>query len=182
LDNVFSYIGGLFGTVLIFFFLVSSYNTYKFEVNLAGYLYRAERAAEEGRVEKEYNFLYFLGQGVLTLLRVVGCRPQWERLGQYYRTREEMLKQLDVLFLIKRLTFLFTPPQLKALHLTHQLTMADAVATRRNYRLKDKLQREIKNFRNNNSSPSKPSSSKNDSSNQFIVLQANNSFNSTFDI
>jgi hypothetical protein len=43
LDNVFSYIGGLFGTVLIFFFLVSSYNTYKFEVNLAGYLYRAER-------------------------------------------------------------------------------------------------------------------------------------------
>jgi hypothetical protein len=150
LDNVFSYIGGLFGTVLIFFFLVSSYNTYKFEVNLAGYLYRAERAAEEGRVEKEYNFLYFLGQGVLTLLRGVGCRPQWARLGQYYRTREEMLKQLDVLFLIKRLnflekslTFLFTPPQLKALHLTHQLTMADAVATRRNYRLKDKLQREI---------------------------------------
>jgi hypothetical protein len=49
LDNVFSYIGGLFGTVLILFFMVSSYNTYKFEVNLAGYLYRAERRGEERR-------------------------------------------------------------------------------------------------------------------------------------
>lgn len=47
LDNVFSYIGGLFGTVLVFFFLVSAYSTYKFEVNLAGYLYRAERKKEE---------------------------------------------------------------------------------------------------------------------------------------
>jgi hypothetical protein len=36
----------LFGTVLVFFFLVSAYNTYKFEVNLAGYLYRAERKKE----------------------------------------------------------------------------------------------------------------------------------------
>lgn len=41
LDDVLSYIGGLFGTIIMLFFLISSYNTYKFEVNLAGYLYRA---------------------------------------------------------------------------------------------------------------------------------------------
>ncbi len=39
LDDVFSYIGGLFGTILILFFLISAYNTYKFEINIAGYLY-----------------------------------------------------------------------------------------------------------------------------------------------
>jgi hypothetical protein len=53
-----------------------------------------------------------------------------------------------VLFLIKRLTFLFTPPQLKTLLLTHQLTMAEAVANRCNYRLKAKLQREIQHREN----------------------------------
>jgi hypothetical protein len=80
----------------------------------------------------------------------VGCQPQWARVGRYYRVREEMVKQLDILFLIKRinfleksLTFLFTPPQLKALHLTHQPTMADAAAIRRNYKLKQKLKKEV---------------------------------------
>jgi hypothetical protein len=43
LDNVLSYIGGLFGTVIMFFFILGSYNTYKFEVSLAGYLYKTER-------------------------------------------------------------------------------------------------------------------------------------------
>jgi hypothetical protein len=75
-----------------------------------------------------------------------------------------MLKQLDVLFLIKRinflersLSFLFTPLQIKALHLTNQLTMADAVAIRHSYKLKNKLQREIRRQRGKGSdvSPSK---------------------------
>lgn len=47
LDNTLSYIGGLFSTILIFFFVVGSYNTYKFEVSLAGYLYRGERDQAE---------------------------------------------------------------------------------------------------------------------------------------
>lgn len=40
LDEVLAYIGGLFGTIIIAFFLMSSYNAYKYEINLAGYLYR----------------------------------------------------------------------------------------------------------------------------------------------
>jgi hypothetical protein len=97
---------------------------------------------------------------------MVGCKPKWARIKQYHRVREEMVKQLDVLFLIKRinfleksLSFLFTPPQLKALHLTHQPTMADAIATRHNYKLKHKLQKEIGRQKGrrtvSNSSPSK---------------------------
>lgn len=80
----------------------------------------------------------------------MGYRPDWKRLKWYHQVREEMLKQLDVLFLIKRvnfleksLTFLFTPPQLMDLYLTRQLTMSDAITTRRNYRLKAKLQQEL---------------------------------------
>lgn len=42
IDEVFSYIGGLFGTILIAFFLMSIYNTHKYEISLSGYMYRDE--------------------------------------------------------------------------------------------------------------------------------------------
>ncbi len=64
-----------------------------------------------------------------------------------------MVKQLDILFLIKRvafleksLTFLFSGPQLTGLHLTEQPTLNAAIETRRNYRLKTRLIREIQNI------------------------------------
>jgi hypothetical protein len=148
LDNVFSYIGGLFGTLLMLFFLVSAYNHYKFEVNIAGYLYRSEEKSET--IEKDYNFLHFMGQSIYAFLRFFKFKPKWEKLSRYHSIREEMLKQLDVLYLIKRinflehsLTFLFTKKQLMALHLTNQLTMAEAAKIRRSYKLKKRLKKHI---------------------------------------
>lgn len=61
-----------------------------------------------------------------------------------------MLKQLDILYLIKRvnfleksMTFLFSEKQLKGLHLANQTSMEDAVRTRRSYKLKSKLHKEV---------------------------------------
>jgi hypothetical protein len=61
-----------------------------------------------------------------------------------------MLKQLDILYLLKRvnfieksLTFLFTDHQLKGLHLANQLTLSEATNMRRNYKLKAILKKEI---------------------------------------
>lgn len=104
LDDVFSYIGGLFGTILIFFFVISSYNTYKYEINLAGYLYRNEGQTE--KIEKKYNLFHYLGQLVFNVCKMLNCEPKWEKLSYYSGAREEMLKQLDVLFLLKRINFL----------------------------------------------------------------------------
>ncbi len=42
LDNVFSYIGGLFGIILIAFFSVVEYNTFKYELTLARCLYKKD--------------------------------------------------------------------------------------------------------------------------------------------
>lgn len=72
LDEVFSYIGGLFGIILIAFFLVSSYNSCKYEINLAGYLYHSDN-----KIEKKYNFLYYLCQVVFEILGIVRITPNW---------------------------------------------------------------------------------------------------------
>jgi hypothetical protein len=84
-----------------------------------------------------------MGQSIYAFLRFFNFKPNWEKLSRYHSIREEMLKQLDVLYLIKRinflensLTFFFTKKQLMALHLTNQLTMAEAAKIRRSYKLK----------------------------------------------
>ena len=130
--------------IIIAFFLMSSYNAYKYEINLAGYLYRSEKGGE--KLEKGYNFFYYLGQLLYTVLRALSCEPKWDKLSYYYETRQEMLKQIDILYLLKRvnflentLTFLFTNHQIKGLHLTSHISLAEAVSLRKTYRLKSKL-------------------------------------------
>jgi hypothetical protein len=86
LDEVFSYIGGLFGIILIVFFLVSNYNTYKFEINIAGYLFRSRENAD--KAEKKYNLFYFLGQALYTVLKSLNFHPKWDKLNFYSETRE----------------------------------------------------------------------------------------------
>jgi hypothetical protein len=81
---------------------------------------------------------------------MMNCEPKWEKLSFYYDTREEILKQLDILFLLKRinfleqsLTFLFSNDQMKCLHLANHFTMSEAVRVRRGYRLKSRLKGEM---------------------------------------
>ena len=85
-----------------------------------------------------------------TAIRLLNFRPAWKRAEFYYETREEMLKQLDVLFLLKRINFLekslsllFSDHQLKALHLASHFSLAEAAELRRAYRLKARLKAEV---------------------------------------
>lgn len=125
LDEVFSYIGGLFGIILIAFFLVSSYNSCKYEINLAGYLYHSDN-----KIEKKYNFLYYLCQVVYEIIGIFRITPNWEIVKKYNSISEEVVKQLDILLILKRinfieksLSFLFTDHQLKGLHLASHYTL-----------------------------------------------------------
>jgi hypothetical protein len=40
IDEILSYIGGLFGTIAILLFIVSIYNGYSYEISMAGYLFK----------------------------------------------------------------------------------------------------------------------------------------------
>jgi len=43
LDSVLSYIGGLFGTIAIIFYIINVYNSYSYEVALGSSLLKADR-------------------------------------------------------------------------------------------------------------------------------------------
>ena len=128
IDEILAYIGGLFGTVAICLFIVSVYNGYSFEINLAGYLYKKDDPSSN--TYKGYNFLYFLLHMFSNFLDNFNCRPNWKKVNKYASCREEMLKQLDVLYLLKRVTFteraltvLLAQHQLRGLHLTERPTL-----------------------------------------------------------
>jgi hypothetical protein len=40
IDEILSYIGGLFGTIAICLFLINIYNSYSFEITMGGYLFK----------------------------------------------------------------------------------------------------------------------------------------------
>lgn len=42
IDEVFSYIGGLFGTIAICLFMVNIYNSYSFEILMGSYLFKPD--------------------------------------------------------------------------------------------------------------------------------------------
>lgn len=148
IDEVLSYLGGLFGTIAIALFIVNVYNSYSFEMTLGGVLYRPEGESGDSS-NRRYNFLYFLAQLAYSLLRHFKCAPHWPRVKQYYDCREEMLQQLDILYLLQRITHLETAlsvlleqSHLHAVHLLPKLTLRQARQARITHRLKDRLLRE----------------------------------------
>jgi hypothetical protein len=79
---------------------------------------------EEKANYNKYNFLYFLSQGLYNLLKLFGKGDGLERSKGYQRCRQELLKQLDVLYLLKRVSYLeraieviLKEHQLKGIHL-----------------------------------------------------------------
>jgi hypothetical protein len=143
IDEILSYIGGLFGTIAICFFFVNIYNSYSFEITMGGYLFKPDDE-QMGKRLKKYNFLYFLLHLCYVLTDAVGLRCSWPTTKLYYECREEMVKQLDILYLVRRVTFLeralgamLSEKQLRTLHLVENRTLAEAKKDRRKFRWND---------------------------------------------
>lgn len=121
LDEILSYIGGLFGTLTMLLFVVKVYNNYAFEINLGAVLYKKD--GQEVNLNK-YNFLYFIAHVIYRVLKEKLACCNWGNVKGYHKCREEVLKQIDVLYLLKRVTFLerateilLESHQLKGVHL-----------------------------------------------------------------
>ena len=94
-----------------------------------------------GKQLKKYNFLYFLMHMVYVVIDLFGCKCNWKTAKLYHECREEMVKQLDVLYLFRRVTVLeraigtiLTENQIGLLHLLENRTLAEARRDRRKFR------------------------------------------------
>lgn len=77
-----------------------------------------------------------------SVISLFNCKCDWPTSKLYYECREEMVKQLDILFLYKRVVILeraigtlLNEKQIQALHLYENPTLAEAKKYRRRYKL-----------------------------------------------
>lgn len=137
-DDTLSYIGGLFSTLLAFLFFMGKFSECGFEIRIASFLYKQ---SQNCKVKENYfNLLTFLPYCVYSLLDSFGKTPRWELMQHFHEVREEVGKQLDFPFLIRRiqfleesLTYLFDDYQLSCLHLKKKMTLEEAAEKRKIY-------------------------------------------------
>lgn len=137
-DDTLSYIGGLFSTFMVALFIMHTYNQYGFQVDIAGKIYKYKK--KTAIPKEKFHLLSFIGYGFFLLLDTIGLSPKWKIMRQFDETREEIGKQLDVAFLIRKisfvedcLTFILEDFQIKCLHLKGKLTLAEAKTARRKF-------------------------------------------------
>lgn len=104
LDNTLSYIGGLFGFIIIFFVFMKIYTEYCYEIEMGDRLYYYDK--QDPLDSDKFNFFTFIGYIFYELIKAIGCKPDWNLMKKYGECREEIQKQFDICFLMKRIIFL----------------------------------------------------------------------------
>ena len=102
IDETFSYIGGLFGFVVILLLFMKEYTEYSFELDASSHLYHVEPDSSV----PDFNLFVFVGYLFFLLLDAIGLTPDWKNMKAIDESREEIQKQLDVRFLFERINFL----------------------------------------------------------------------------
>ena len=102
--DAFSYVGGLLGSFLLVLIFVNFYNECSYEMRFAS-MYKVEK--ESPVTAKKFNIGYYFLQSVYNLLKIVKVKcDKWQSVKYFHETREEMVRQLDVKYLFKKLHIL----------------------------------------------------------------------------
>ena len=94
----------------------------------------------------KFHFVSFLIYGIYNLCNFFGCSLNIELLKKFDECRNEIQKQFDMAFLMKRIIFferslriLFEDHQFKGLHMHDKMTLKEAQELRSYYRLRDRI-------------------------------------------
>jgi hypothetical protein len=127
-DDTLSYIGGLFSTLIAGLFFMGKFGEFGFEMRIGSYLYKFDK---NNKINDGYcNIITFIPYCVYSLFNMLGKPPNWKLMQHFEDTREEVSKQIDFTFLIRRiqfleesLTYIFDDYELNCLHLKKKLTL-----------------------------------------------------------
>ena len=104
LDEFFSYVGGLIGTILGLMLFMSKFSLTSFELDIGQRLFKF-RDDEEFDFTSFNLFTYFLYL-LYKAASFFKCCRSWKAMAKLEECKREMLHQLDAKFLIQRLNFL----------------------------------------------------------------------------
>ena len=123
IDNYFSYVGGLIGTIIGLIFIMGIFSEKAYSISIASYLYQNEDGRSLNSTGFHIGFLFASWAKALTD-KLGCCKDAWKRTEQYEECIDEMDRQLDIGLILKKLHFLeravsslFGKHQLEALHL-----------------------------------------------------------------
>lgn len=104
LDQILSYIGGLFGIFVSFFgIFFSSFNKYRFETNVGENSFNFDSDGKKFS-ERDLTTVEYVKYTIFKWLREICCRElKWKNSKKMARTLEEVEELLDVEKLFKRL-------------------------------------------------------------------------------
>lgn len=146
LDSTLSYVGGLFGFLMVFFLFMRVYTQYSYEVEMADRLYSYDR--NDPLASQRFHFATFLLYALYRVARWFG-EVKWKSMAKYHECRQEIQKQFDVCFLMRRVIFLerslrvvLEDHQFKGLHLYEKMTLKEARQLRKFYKLRDRIRQQ----------------------------------------
>lgn len=127
LDSTLSYIGGLFGFIMVFFVFMRVYTQYSYEVEMADRLYSYDR--NDPLKSDGFHFGTFIGYAFYQVGKFFGD-VKWKSMRKYHECRQEIQKQFDICFLMRRVIFLerslrviLEDHQFKGLHMHQKMTL-----------------------------------------------------------
>ena len=103
-DSYFSYVGGLVGTIIGLFFIMSYYTERAYEVSIAKKLLVDNDGSElESRSFHVGNYFLTVIKDYLSL---IGINPNWPQTQKYMDFTSEVCQQIDLAYIVRKLMFL----------------------------------------------------------------------------
>lgn len=103
--------GGLIGAVMACLFVINIYTSFAYEIALARKIFKDKESMTTHQLLKNeakgsVNILHFLKYCLYQLAMKFGIKVDWPFIEYLEQCRKEILRQLDIRDLIKRLIFL----------------------------------------------------------------------------
>ena len=103
-DEYFSYVGGLIGTIIGFIFIMEFYTEMAYEVSIAKKIMVDNNQEEIS--SKSFNLFYYFSVAIRNLLSKCNYEPDWPSTQIYAESCEEISMQLDITYILKKIMFL----------------------------------------------------------------------------
>lgn len=101
LDQTFSYIGGLFGTISLLLSFLKLYSKYTYQLDLGDKIFKQNHGGSFG--SQNFNFVVFIGYLFFNLFTKFSVVLNWKTMKKFHTCRMECQKQLNIDLLFKKL-------------------------------------------------------------------------------
>lgn len=102
-DDAFSYIGGLFSTILVFFGFVNLYNELSYEIAISKSAYYFDK--NDPFDGDHFNLITYTGYLIFSFFDKFGIELPWPRFQRLHKFLEEGRKHIDIRLIMQKIIY-----------------------------------------------------------------------------